>query len=111
MVDWLSGACMLARREALDAVHGFDERFFLYWEDADLCWRLTQQGGRIWFEPGAEADHQTGASGRSRQSERAFHESAIRFYKCHLARFWLDAALVRALLLARAYTRVRKIPL
>src|SRR5918995_1202678 len=64
-VDWVSGACMLVRREAFDAVGGFDDRYWMYWEDADLCRRLVDRGWRIFYQPGALVHHSTGASGTS----------------------------------------------
>jgi GT2 family glycosyltransferase len=60
--EWVSGACVLVRRSALDAVGGFDERFFLYREDMDLCRRLRAAGFRIRYEPAATARHVGGAS-------------------------------------------------
>jgi GT2 family glycosyltransferase len=86
-VDWVSGACMLVRREALDQVGGMDERFFLYWEDADLCRRLTDVGWRIVYFPGATIVH---AGGRSsihayRESLYAFHRSALFLFRKHAA--------------------------
>ncbi|HEX6781232.1 MAG TPA: glycosyltransferase family 2 protein [Solirubrobacterales bacterium] len=45
--DWTSGSFMLARREALEQTGGFDERFFLFSEETDLCWRLRRAGWRI----------------------------------------------------------------
>ena len=87
IVDWLSGACMLARREALDAVEGFDERFFLYWEDADLCRRLRARGYHVRYVPGATAIHRVGQSSRTARAPaiRAFHESAYLYYSRHVA--------------------------
>lgn len=61
-VDWVSGAALWLRREALDAVGGWDEEFFMYAEDVDLCRRLRQAGWRVVFEPGAEVTHVGGAS-------------------------------------------------
>ena len=86
-VDWVSGACMLARRSALERVNGFDERYFLYWEDADLCRRLRGQGYQIRYVPAATAIHRVGHSSRGARSSaiRAFHESAYLYYSTHVA--------------------------
>ena len=80
-VDWVSGTCMLVRRAAFDAVGGFDEAYFMYVEDVDLCWRLGQAGWRVGYEPAAGVVHTVGAS-----SERApyrmiaaHHRSLLRF--------------------------------
>jgi GT2 family glycosyltransferase len=87
VVDWVSGACMLARRDALASVDGFDERYFLYWEDADLCRRLRARGHEIRHVPGAVAVHRVGHSSRTARaaSIRAFHASAYLYYATHVA--------------------------
>lgn len=56
-VAWVSGAFMVVRRSAFEAVGGFDEDFFLYKEEEDLCLRIRRQGGRIRYVPQAEARH------------------------------------------------------
>ena len=105
VVDWLSGACLLVRREAFLAAGGFDERFFMYWEDADLCRRLRGQGYSIRYAPGARAVHKVGQSSRTapRSSIRAFHQSAYLYYATHVA----PGALNPRRLLARALLGVR----
>ena len=105
VVDWLSGACMLVRREAFLAAGGFDERFFLYWEDADLCRRLRNRGLHIRYVPDATAVHKVGQSSQTarRSSIRAFHASAYLYYATHVA----PGALNPRRLLARALLGVR----
>jgi N-acetylglucosaminyl-diphospho-decaprenol L-rhamnosyltransferase len=61
-VDWLSGACFLVRRSAFEAVGGFDEAYFMYAEDADLCWRLAGAGWGATYVPTAEVLHVQGVS-------------------------------------------------
>src|SRR4051812_35743714 len=56
-VAWVSGAFLLVRREAFDAAEGFDEGFFLYKEEEDLCLRLRAAGGRIVYVPETSARH------------------------------------------------------
>ena len=63
-VDWVGGACFLARRSAFDVVAGFDEAYFMYVEDVDLCWRLGRAGWRIGYEPGGRVVHALGGSSR-----------------------------------------------
>lgn len=61
-VDWVSGSCFLARRTAWDALGGFDEAYFMYAEDVDLCWRAHRAGWRVGFEPAARVSHKQGTS-------------------------------------------------
>lgn len=60
--DWVSGACMLIRRSLLEELDGFDDDFFLYSEDVDICRRARDAGAEIRFEPGANCIHSGGAS-------------------------------------------------
>jgi len=101
-VDWVSGACMLIRRDAFDEAGGFDKAFFLYWEDADLCRRLRARGRTVRYCPGICVRHTVGVSSNTARaaSIRHFHDSALRYYTRHVARNaperWLAAALLRA---------------
>jgi N-acetylglucosaminyl-diphospho-decaprenol L-rhamnosyltransferase len=61
-VDWQSGTYILERRTAFDAVGGFDEGFFMYMEDVDLCRRLGEAGWRRRYEPAARVVHEIGRS-------------------------------------------------
>ena len=61
-VDWVAMTATAVRRDAFDAVGGFDERYFFFVEDVDLCRRLTDAGYEIWFDPGAEVVHEWGGS-------------------------------------------------
>ena len=101
---WISGACVLARRSALEAVAGFDEGFFLYEEDVDLCLRLRRAGWRIVFTPAAEVVHHLGRSVASDpwRSRLEYHRSHLRFYRKHNGA--LQTALLRAHLVAGAVT-------
>ena len=105
-IDSGSGACLLLRRSAWDAVGGFDERYFMYGEDLDLCWRLAAAGWTTWYEPGARVVHRKGASSEQAAVPMlvAFHQSMWRFYRTHYARGGaaLLAPLVGAAILARA---------
>lgn len=84
-VDWVSGACMLVRRDAFDAIKGMDEGFFLYWEDADFCRRLANAGWQTAYLPSAGAMHVGGRSSRHAEdaSLEAFHKSALRLHRKH----------------------------
>jgi GT2 family glycosyltransferase len=84
-VDWLSGACLLVRRTAWEQVGLLDERFFLFWEDADWCLRFRQAGWGVYYVPVACGTHFVGVSraGRRLGSVLDFHVSAYRYYRKH----------------------------
>lgn len=80
-VDWASGALLLVRRPTFDLLGGFDERFFMFMEDVDLCWRAREAGWRVAVEPTAGAVHVIGASraGRPYRMVVAHHRSMWRW--------------------------------
>lgn len=80
-VDWVGGACLLVRRTAFDVVAGFDEGYFMYVEDVDLCWRLARAGWRIGYEPGGRVVHALGASSQLMPYRMIaeHHRSLLRF--------------------------------
>jgi N-acetylglucosaminyl-diphospho-decaprenol L-rhamnosyltransferase len=83
--DWVSGSCFLARRQVLLDIGAFDERYFLYEEDADLCLRLRQAGHKVLFTPSGEVVHHLGASmDRARELARfEYHRSHLIYYDKH----------------------------
>jgi len=82
-VDAISGACMLVKRTAIDAVGPWDEGYFLHCEDLDWCLRFRQAGWRILFVPDAQVTHEWGACSRSRPVfvEWHKHRGMLRFYR------------------------------
>jgi GT2 family glycosyltransferase len=83
-VDWAHGAAMLVRREALSDVGALDERFFMYAEDLEWCWRASRKGWEMWFEPAAVVRHVENVSGRRQFGglrTRAHMHNALRFYR------------------------------
>jgi N-acetylglucosaminyl-diphospho-decaprenol L-rhamnosyltransferase len=87
-VDWVSGACMLLRREAYEAAGRFDAVYFMYFEEMDFCLRLARAGWRVVYDPGAEVTHILGGSTRSAPYRKVWnhHRSALRFYCRRYAR-------------------------
>jgi N-acetylglucosaminyl-diphospho-decaprenol L-rhamnosyltransferase len=91
-VDWLSGACILVRPAAFEAVDGFDDAYFMYFEDVDLAWRLGQIGYRAIYAPSAEIVHSGAHSTASRAAAMrdAHHRSASRFLGKKYSSWWLS---------------------
>ncbi len=98
--DWVSGACLLTRREALNSVGKFDGNFFLYFEDADLCHRLKSKGKIIYF-PVAEVKHVVGESTKFQNLETEFHyrQSQIYYYRLHNS--WFSNLILKLYLSAK----------
>ncbi len=90
-VEWVSGACMLVRRSLLETLGGFDEGFFLYCEDKDLCRRAWSEGSSVRYEPRAQVQHVGGVSAPRGDLLPVLAASRIRYARKH-ARGWAPAA-------------------
>ncbi|HEX9726365.1 MAG TPA: glycosyltransferase family 2 protein [Vicinamibacteria bacterium] len=86
--DWVSGACMMLRAETLETVGLFDDRFFLYSEEVDLCERVRRGGYRVFYTPEAEVIHVGGKSAEANPEKAAFEyrRSQLYFYSKHYGR-------------------------
>ncbi len=117
--EWISGTAMLVRRNAFESVGGFDESYFMYVEDVDLCWRLAKAGWSVAVEPRAVVRHGVGGSS-DRAPYRmiaAHHRSLWRFARrsaSPLQRFALPLVAVglavRAGLVALQHARTGRAP-
>ena len=103
-VEWVPGACLLVRRSLLERLGGFDERYFMYCEDKDLCKRAREVGQYVWFEPRAVCIHESGASRPRSSLLPVLAESRLRYAGRHERA--AVAALHRVGLLLEALTRL-----
>ncbi len=86
-VDWVSGASLVVRREAVERVGGLDEAMFMYFEDNDWCRRMRQAGWQVWYDPASEVVHIGGASlNQNPEARAAYYRSLAYFYRKHYGR-------------------------
>jgi hypothetical protein len=101
-VPWVSGAALLIRASCFRAIRGFDESFFLYYEDADLCLRASSVGD-VWYEPGITVTHYRGRSAAQNAvlASQAYRESQLRYWRRYRGT-WAVAVIDR-------YQRLRRV--
>lgn len=106
-VDALSGSCMMVRRQAIDEAGAFDEDFFMYGEDLDLCFRIQQAGWRILYDPATQIIHYKGESTKKGDFRyvRLFYGAMILFMDKHVTGRGSRplAVLLRAGIMIRAF--------
>ncbi len=104
-VDNVMGACLLVRRAVLDQVGAFDERFFLYSEEIDLCLRIRRAGWGIYWVPAAQVLHHGGASSQQVPGGAFLHlyQGKVRYFRKHHGRLsaWIYKLILAAASLAR----------
>jgi N-acetylglucosaminyl-diphospho-decaprenol L-rhamnosyltransferase len=109
--DWLSGACLMVRREVFDAIGLLDEGYFLYYEEVDFCRRAVDAGWSCWYVPTARVVHRIGSSTgwtSRRRRPRYWFDSRRRYFRRHLGK---SKALLADVLWAGGYAtyRVRRL--
>ncbi len=116
-IDWCHGVFLVGRRHELLALGGFDERFFLYAEDMDLCHRVHESGRRVVYLPWVSIMHEGNRAGRVLLAERraaAIFSSSLQFYDRHhgpIARVWLRFAAGTTFGVRALVYRLRRAPL
>lgn len=81
-IDCLSGACIMARKHIIDTLNGFDENYFMYAEDVDLCYRIKKQSWKIYYLAEESIFHHEGASSKKRSNRHfaALMQRASNYY-------------------------------
>lgn len=107
-VDWANGACLMIRKALFDRLGGLDERFFMYFEDVDLCRRVQQLGYRVRHVAEAEVVHLLGGSSHTNRNglNKQWELSRIRYVEKHfgqprrfLMKGWIALGVIRKLIL------------
>jgi len=79
-VDWVSGSCMVIRREALKDTGGLDENYFMYVEDIDICYRMWQENWKVYYYPHCKIMHHIGGSSGNQQVRASIRMQKSVFY-------------------------------
>lgn len=105
-VDYLQGACLIVRAAAVDKIGPLDERFFMYFEETDWCYRMKQEGGQVLYCPRATVVHFGGGETGHYDERRLvfYHQSLLMFYRKHKGT--IDLMILRAALLLRCLIRI-----
>jgi hypothetical protein len=84
-VDYIEGACLLARKNVYQQIGGLDESFFMYAEEVDLCYRMRRAGWQVWYQPEARVVHYGGGSSQKRRTQREgdLYISRVHFFRKH----------------------------
>jgi GT2 family glycosyltransferase len=109
-VDHVLGACMIIRREALTQIGLLDERFFMYSEEVDLCYRMQEGGWPVYFVPAATATHLWGGTSRKVPNETflRLYRSRLMFFRKHYGT--VNVNLYKAVLFFTSLLRVAALP-
>lgn len=103
-VDWVSGGCMFVRRNIFEEVKGFDEQFFMYIEDMELCYRINQRGYAIMYYPEFSVIHKAQGSSNRSFAIIEIYKGLIYFYKKHKTFF--SYQILRLMLYSKAYSAI-----
>jgi len=95
-VDWVSGACLMTRKDVLEKVGFFSEEYFMYFEDIDLCRRIKDADYEVFYLGDISIVHQFGQSLSDRRQKSTYEIESLRTYfrKYHLGQVWFLAILI-----------------
>lgn len=104
-VDAISGSFMMMKREVYEKVGGFDEQFFMYGEDLDLCYRVQKNGYKVYYYPETQIIHYKGESTKrsSLDETKYFYDAMHLFVKKHFSTFYLVEIILRSAIAFRKF--------
>jgi len=91
-VGWVTGACLMIRRDVFEQIGGFDENFFMYFEDKDICKRVKELGYKVIYYPKTSIIHLLGGSshGIKKSVNKYYRDSQLYYYQKHLGKFQIN---------------------
>ncbi|HSX24628.1 MAG TPA: glycosyltransferase family 2 protein [Candidatus Andersenbacteria bacterium] len=103
-VAWVSGGALIIKRSVFEQIEGFDDEFFLYWEDIDICKRVRGAGYNVYIDPNARILHSRGASSTDQQRKTELYDSSANRY---FQKYYPPVVCICHLLLRRIYRLLR----